>query len=168
MIKSKEEMKGTIKATIEVENADRENEIHNIRNMLQEQTQLLDGQRKLLNELQVLCEFTQSDMIKGNRELQKKKAQKQNIKLQYEEVDQATITLKNKHGLLEAQMNNMKLASSPQKKVDDGLGEQENQPPFGMSHWGKPISPKKKNRSINAMFQGESTFDQMSRHQQNM
>ena len=80
-------MKGTIKATIEVENADRENEIQRLRNMLQEQTQLLDGQRKLLNELQVLCEFTQSDMIKGNKELQKKKLQKQAIKLQYEEVD---------------------------------------------------------------------------------
>jgi hypothetical protein len=55
-------------------------------------------------------------------------------------------------------MNNMKLASSPQKK-EDGVGDQENQPPSGMSHWGKPISPKKKTRSINAMFQGESTFD---------
>ena len=56
-------------------------------------------------------------------------------------------------------MNNMKLASSPQKKVDDAIDGQENQPPYGMSYWGKPISPKKKTRSINAMFQGESTFD---------
>jgi hypothetical protein len=30
-IKRKEEMKGTIKGTIEVENADRENEIHRLR-----------------------------------------------------------------------------------------------------------------------------------------
>jgi hypothetical protein len=74
-------MKGTIKATIEVENAERENEIHRLRLMLQEQTVLLDGQRKLLNELQVLCEFTQSDMIKANRELLKKKNQKEQIKL---------------------------------------------------------------------------------------
>lgn len=42
-IKSKEEEKGEIKATIEVENADRENEIQRLRNMLQEQTTLLDG-----------------------------------------------------------------------------------------------------------------------------
>lgn len=42
-IKAKEEEKGEIKATIEVENADRENEIQRLRNMLQEQTTLLDG-----------------------------------------------------------------------------------------------------------------------------
>lgn len=151
-------MKGTIKATIEVENADRENEIHRLRQMLQEQTVLLDGQRKLLNELQVLCEFTQNDIIKSNRELLKKKSQKHQIKLQYEEVDQANITLKNKFSQLEAQMNNMKLASSPQKKTDEAP-DQENQPPFGMSYWGKPISPKKNTRSKNAFFQGESAYD---------
>ena len=59
-------------------------------------------------------------------------------------------------------MNNMKLGSSPQKKTDDAP-DQENQPPYGMSYWGKPISPKKKTRSINAMFSGESTFDQVTR-----
>ena len=157
-IKSKEEMKGQIKATIEVENADRENEIHALRLKLQEQNNLLDGQRKLLNELQVLCEFTQNDIIKANRELIKKKSQKQQLNLEYQEIDQATITLKNKYGMLEAQMNNMRLASSPQKKPDEPEGA-ENQPPFGMSYWGKPISPKKKTRSINAVFNGESPFD---------
>ena len=57
-----------------MENADRENEIHALRLKLQEQNNLLDGQRKLLNELQVLCEFTQNDIIKANRELIKKKS----------------------------------------------------------------------------------------------
>lgn len=50
-IKMKEEEKASIKALVEVENADRENQIHALRKQLDEQKQLLDGQRKLLNEL---------------------------------------------------------------------------------------------------------------------
>ena len=37
--------------------------------------------------------------------------------------------------------------------------EKENQPHPGMSMWGKPISPAKKTKSYNAMFQGESNFE---------
>ena len=51
MIKTKEEEKASIKATVEVENADRENQIHALRKQVEAQRQLLDGQRKLLNEL---------------------------------------------------------------------------------------------------------------------
>lgn len=58
VIKAKEEEKASIKQTIEIENADRENQIHALRKQLEEQRVLMDGQRKLLNELQVLCEFT--------------------------------------------------------------------------------------------------------------
>jgi len=43
----------------------------------------MDGQVKLLNELQVLCEFTQNDIIKANRELHKKKHMKKQLNLQF-------------------------------------------------------------------------------------
>jgi len=51
VIKAKEEEKASIKQTIEIENADRENQIHALRKQLEEQRVLMDGQRKLLNEL---------------------------------------------------------------------------------------------------------------------
>ena len=62
----------------------------------------MDGQNRLMNELQVLCEFTQNDIIKANRELSKRKTQKKHLNLQYSEVDQSNVTLKNKHGTLES------------------------------------------------------------------
>lgn len=160
LIKRKEEEKGEIKATIEIENADRENEIQALRNQLAEQNALLDSQRKQLNELQVRCEFTQSDMIRGNRELLKKKQQKKQLTLQYQEVDQATVTLKNQHGLLEADYKNkmtiLKGALAPPglKKPEDQALEQ----PPGTNFWGKPIAPALKTRSNNAMFSGETVF----------
>ena len=58
VIKSKEETKASVKQTIEIQNAEKENEIHALRVQLDEQRQLLDSQRRLLNELQVLCEVT--------------------------------------------------------------------------------------------------------------
>jgi len=62
----------------------------------------MEGQRKLLNEQQVLCESTQNDIIRANKELQSKKHQKKVLTLEYQEIDQETVTLKNKHGNLEA------------------------------------------------------------------
>lgn len=107
-IKLKEEEKAAIKASVEVENADRENQIASLRKQLDEQRQLLDGQRKLLNELQVLCEFTQNDITKANRELHKEDAQTEQLVMQYQETDQATTTLKAKHGQLENQLNGLR------------------------------------------------------------
>jgi YesN/AraC family two-component response regulator len=164
MIKSKEEEKGEIKATIEIENADRENEIQALRNQLAEQNALLDSQRKQLNELQVRCEFTENDMIRGNRELLKKKQQKKQLTLQYQECDQATVTLKNQHGMLEADYKNKMtilkgaLAPTPGQK-NDQLPEQ----PPGTNMWGKPIAPTLKTRSNNAVFSGETVFQKQAR-----
>lgn len=78
----------------------------------------MDGQVKLLNELKVLCEFTQSDIIKANRELQKKKQQKKQLHIEYQEVDQSTVTLKNKYGQLETQLDNLKQSASPHRRPD--------------------------------------------------
>lgn len=68
----------------------------------------LENQRKQLNELQVRCEFTESDMIKGNRELNKKKNQKQKLTMQYQEIDQSNVGLKTKHNQLEQRVMSLK------------------------------------------------------------
>ena len=77
----KEAEKANTKQTIEIENADRENEIYALRRQLDEQANLMEGQTKLLNELQVLCEFTQNDIIKANKELHRKKHMKNQLAL---------------------------------------------------------------------------------------
>lgn len=76
IIKNKEETKASVKQTIEIQNAEKENEIHALRLRMDEQRQLMDGQRRLLNELQMLSEVTQNHIIKATKELQKKKQQK--------------------------------------------------------------------------------------------
>jgi uncharacterized coiled-coil protein SlyX len=73
MIAGAEAEKANIKQRIEIDNADRENEIQHLRRQLAEQKELMDGQTKLMNELQALCEFTQNDIIKANKDLTKKK-----------------------------------------------------------------------------------------------
>jgi len=52
---------------------------------LDEQRTLLDSQRRLLNELSVLCEVTQNHIIKANKDLQKKKQQKKQMTMEYME-----------------------------------------------------------------------------------
>ena len=82
--------------------------------------------------------------------------QKKQIALAYEEVDQSTITLKNRHGQLENQMTNLRQSLSPVKgdenKNDDDL-----------NFFGKPkqISPAKKTRSGLAMFTAETGFNKV-------
>lgn len=43
---------------------------------LDEQNAILQNQQKILNELQVLCEFTSNDIIKASKQLQKKYQEK--------------------------------------------------------------------------------------------
>ena len=83
----KEGEKSMLKQQIEVNNADRENEIQRLRTELAGQKELMEGQQKLMNELQILCEFTQKDIIKANKDLNRKKIQKKQIKLAYQEDD---------------------------------------------------------------------------------
>ena len=164
----KEGEKGMLKQQIEVNNADRENEIQRLRQELDGQKELMEGQQKLMNELQVLCEFTQKDFIKANKDLSRKKTQKKQLNLAYQEVDQSTVTLKNKYGQLENQMTTLKQQASPAPKQqhgraaaeDTGNQQDENQ---DLNAWGKPRSPSKKTRSFNAMFGAESGYDAMAR-----
>ena len=55
---TRENEQSKLKQQIEIDNADRENEIQHLRQQLGEQAELMGGQTRLLNELQVLCEFT--------------------------------------------------------------------------------------------------------------
>jgi hypothetical protein len=51
MILAKSSEKASTKQILEEENADRENQIHNLRKQMADQTHLLGEQRKLMNEL---------------------------------------------------------------------------------------------------------------------
>lgn len=72
--------------------------------------------------------------------------------LQYQEVDQVTVTLKNKHGQLENQIQSMKMAASPPKRVDPNADQAQEEKDPNINMWGKSVSPAKKTRSHNAMF----------------
>lgn len=99
-------------------------------------------------------------MIRGNRELLKKKQQKKQLTLQYQEVDQSTVTLKNQHGLLEADYKNKMTILRGALAPPPGLKRPEEQAdqPAGTNIWGKPIAPALKTRSNNAFFSGETVF----------
>lgn len=107
----------------------------------------------------MLCEFTQNDIIKANRELHKEGAQTEQLIMQYQETDQANTTLKNRHGVLENELYRMR---QPVKR-DDAEPGQENMPPPGYNLHGYPMYPKKKTKSVHAMFGAESNFDQANK-----
>jgi hypothetical protein len=48
---------------------------------------VLDNQKKFMGELQLLNDMTQQDMIKVNKELHKRKQEKQDIQLKYYDQD---------------------------------------------------------------------------------
>ena len=65
------------------------------------------SQRKLLNELQVLNEFTQADVTKASRDLGKVVGDREAILLQINEEEQATVKIKSRHQGLEVQITSM-------------------------------------------------------------
>ena len=97
-IMAKENQKASIKQQIEINNADRENEIHALRQELRAQQELMEKQTKHQNELMVNCERVQDELITASNFLGRKEAQERQLCLQKEEMDQATVSLKNKYG----------------------------------------------------------------------
>lgn len=87
IIQGKENLKSSLKQKIEINNADRENEIQALREQLRAQHDLMERQQRHMNELQVNCEHVEEELILANRCLDKKKAQKKQINLQYQELD---------------------------------------------------------------------------------
>lgn len=87
LIQRKENEKSDIKQQIEIDNAAKENEIAALRQNLEQQKRTMNEQNRLYNELQVLCDFTQNDYINAKKDLHKSKVQKQQLAMQYQEVD---------------------------------------------------------------------------------
>ena len=104
------------------------------------------SQRKLLNELQVLNEFTQADVTKASRDLSKVAGDKEAILLQINEEEQATVKIKSRHQGLENQITslNPKLAPKDESK-DSGVDV--------TKKTDQDVKPQEKIRSKHAFFQ---------------
>ena len=153
MIKMKEDERGNLKATIENEKQEQDIEMNKLRKQLDDQKNLIGNQRKLLNQLQVMNEYSQGDITKASQELSKRINEKENLNLQISEQMQAQTKLKTRHGNLENQINSLMDYSRKQKGQEgDALKDREGErpsdgPPFPM--------PKEKIRSKHSMFHFE-------------
>ncbi|CDW82986.1 UNKNOWN [Stylonychia lemnae] len=107
-ISIKEEEVNKLKRLIELETSEKETEIKRIRHDIDEQQKVLDNQRKIIQELQILNDFTQQDMIKVSKDLQKRNQEKTDLQLRYYDQDQETTNLKFKQNTLEEQLHSMK------------------------------------------------------------
>ena len=72
LIKMKEDERGNLKATIENEKQEQDVEMNKLRKQLDDQKNLISNQRKLLNQLQVMNEYSQGDITKTAQELAKR------------------------------------------------------------------------------------------------
>ncbi len=59
-----------LKRLIELETNEKEVEIRRIKTEIEEQNKVMENQQKIIRELQVLNDFTQSDLIQATSELQ--------------------------------------------------------------------------------------------------
>ena len=103
-------------------------------------------------------------MIKGNRELNKKKNQKQKLSMQYQEIDQSNVGLKTKHGQLENTVIRLKSSIGSPSYLSKGAADP-NSSENNLNMWGKPQRSGVKTRSNNAMFGGETLVQQQERVQ---
>ena len=97
LIKVKEDEKSALQAQINDEAKMYAQQFEKLRIQLKDQTALMASQRKLLNELQVLNEFTQSDVTKASRDLAKVIGDRESILMQITEEEQATVKIKSRH-----------------------------------------------------------------------
>ena len=83
----KEEKVNRIKRLIEMETSEKEVHIQKLRQDIDEQKQVIENQRKLLNELQILNDFTQQDLVKASRDLHRRQQDKTDLLLKFNEHD---------------------------------------------------------------------------------
>eukprot|EP00347_Sterkiella_histriomuscorum_P010875 403374585 len=107
-ISIKEEEVNKLKRLIELETSEKEIEIKRIRGDIEEQKQVLENQKKIIQELQILNDFTQSDLTKASKDLHKRNQEKNDLQLKYYDQDQETTNLKFKQNTLEEQVNNLR------------------------------------------------------------
>lgn len=151
IIKMKEDERGSLKSTIENEKQTQEVEMSKLKKQLDDQKNLINNQRKLLNQLQVMNEYSQGDITKAAQELSKKINEKENLGLQISEHMTSQTKLKTRHGNLENQITKMRENATKKKgegemlkdAMEEGAVRGEG-PPFPM--------PKEKIRSKHSFF----------------
>lgn len=111
-ISVKEEEVNKLKRLIELETSEKEIEIKRIRQEIEEQKQVIDNQTKIIQELQVLNDFTQQDMTKASKDLQRKLQERQDLQLRFNDYDQEATNLRFKQSTLEEQFNKYRISHS--------------------------------------------------------
>lgn len=68
-----------LKRLIELETNEKEVEIRRIKSEIDEQNKVIENQQKIIKELQVLNDYTQTDLIQANSELQTRIREKNDL-----------------------------------------------------------------------------------------
>ena len=89
-----------LKRLIELETNEKEMEIRRIRLEIEEQNKVIENQQKIVKELIVLNDYTQTDLIQANSELQSRIREKNDLQLRYLDADQETANLHFRHNTL--------------------------------------------------------------------
>ena len=92
-----------LKRLIELETNEKEMEIRRIRLEIEEQNKVIENQQKIVKELIVLNDYTQTDLIQANAELQSRIREKNDLQLRYLDADQETANLHFRHNTLSEQ-----------------------------------------------------------------
>ncbi len=102
-IAAKEEEVTNLKRLIELETNEKEIETRRIRTEIEEQLKVIEGQKKVILELQVLNDYTQSDLVAANSELQSRIRERNDLHMRYLDADHETANLSFKQQTLEEQ-----------------------------------------------------------------
>ena len=102
-IAAKEDEINGLKRLIELETNEKEIEIRRIRTEIDEQNKVIESQQKIIRELQVLNDYTQSDYIQATSELQSRIREKNDLQLKFLDADHDTSNLHYRHSTLEEQ-----------------------------------------------------------------
>lgn len=104
-IQAKEEQVMHLKRLIELETNEKEIEIRRIRTEIEEQNKVIENQLKIIQELQVLNDFTQTELIQANNDLLNRIRERNDLQLRFQDADHETTNLQYKQSTLEEQAN---------------------------------------------------------------
>lgn len=92
-----------LKRLIELETNEKEVEIRRLKTEIEEQKKVMENQQKIIRELQVLNDFTQSDLIQATTELQSRIRERNDLQLKYLDSDHETANMQFKQSTLKEQ-----------------------------------------------------------------
>jgi chromosome segregation ATPase len=92
-----------LKRLIELETNEKEVEIRRIKTEIEEQNKVMENQQKIIRELQVLNDFTQSDLIQATSELQQRIRERNDLQLKFLDSDHETANMQFKKQTLSDQ-----------------------------------------------------------------